>query len=83
MNNKEDLKLYGRMLECAEIADGIKSGKYSTLDDVLNAVKRRAESMEVRLRNTPNFNADSVPSKEEVELLTAIRQSKSPQTTKH
>lgn len=81
--DKEDLKLYGRMLECAEIADGISSGKFSTLDDVLNAVKRRSKSMEVRLKNTPNFNSCSLPTKEELELINAIHQSKSSLITKH
>ncbi len=83
MSDKEDLKLYGRMLECAEIADGIRSGKFSTLEDVLKAVKIRSRSMEVRLKNTSGFSPCTVQKKEEIELLKAIQESKSSSITKH
>lgn len=80
---KEDFKLYGRMLEAKEIADGIKSGKYRTLEDVMLASEKRSKSMETRLKETKDFNGDSSPTKEEKDVSEAIFESSLSTTTKH
>lgn len=43
---KDDVdEMYGRMMECSDIAAAIQSGQLKSLDDVLNALKKRSESI--------------------------------------
>lgn len=44
-----DAEQRGRMYECIDIQRAIESGQLKTLDEVLEAVQRRAESIDAEL----------------------------------
>lgn len=83
MSDKKDHQLYGRMLECYELRDAIKSGKYKDLSEILVAIEKRACSMEVRLKDTEGFTGDVAPCKETLELLNAVYEASKPNTVIH
>lgn len=58
-------ELAGRMYECADIQMAIESGQFTTIEQVLEAVKARAEAINARLRDAGAFDGVRMLTQEE------------------
>jgi hypothetical protein len=62
MNDSSELhQLYGRMLECCDLERGIDSGQFTTLVEVLLAVRARALVINEELANEGVLRAIKLP----------------------